>query len=360
MKKLFYLKTILCFALFICILPLTQAIAEEREPNLLMAKITEGTDVPAERGALDRNNAGIQAAISAQGRHTSSLMSAADVVGTAVGLTWDGRPAVIVLTKKEPGYGTIPGSLDGIPVVTLTTGEFLAMARSKPGVNTTARFDRPVPIGISTGNEGECSAGTIGARVKKGADVYALSNNHVYALENNAAIGSNVLQPGRYDTGCAYNAANIIGTLADFEPIVFSTEASNKIDAAIALSSASLLGNSTPSGGYGTPKSVAVTEALGLSVQKYGRTTKLTKGTIVGINAVINIGYDSGVARFVDQIIINSGKPFVKAGDSGSLIVTDDHSPVGLLFAGNTSGGYGIANPIRHVLERFSATVDGK
>ena len=110
-----------------------------------MAKITQGTDVPAERDALDRNNAEIQAAIAAQGRHTRSLMSVADVVGTAVGLTWDGRPAVIVLARKEPGYGTIPGNLDGVPVVTLITGEFLAMAKSKPGTNTTARFDRPVP-----------------------------------------------------------------------------------------------------------------------------------------------------------------------------------------------------------------------
>ena len=262
--------------------------------------------------------------------------------------------------KKEPGYGVIPGNLDGVPVVTLITGEFLAMAKSKPGVNTTARFDRPVPIGISTGNEGECSAGTIGARVKKARTSMPSATTMSMPSKTMPLSEATSFNRGLYDTGCSYNADNIIGTLAEFEPIVFSTEASNKIDAAIALSSTSLLGNSTPSGGYGTPQSVAVTEALGLSVQKYGRTTKLTKGTIVGINATINIGYDSGVARFVEQIIINSGKPFVKAGDSGSLIVTDDHSPVGLLFAGNTSGGYGIANPIRHVLERFSATIDGK
>ena len=57
----------------------------------------------------------------------------------------------------------------------------------------TSRFTRPVPIGISTGNAGECSAGTIGARVKDGSGhVFALSNNHVYALENKAPLGSQV------------------------------------------------------------------------------------------------------------------------------------------------------------------------
>ena len=66
---------------------------------------------------------------------------------------------------------------------------------------------------------GECSAGTIGARVIDSVGyVYALSNNHVYALENTASIGSDVLQPGRYDTNCAIDPNDIIGQLSDFEP----------------------------------------------------------------------------------------------------------------------------------------------
>jgi hypothetical protein len=73
-----------------------------------------------------------------------------------------------------------------------------------------------VPIGISTGNAGECSAGTISARVLKNGAYYALSNNHVYALENDAAIGSGVLQPGLYDTRCNYSSSNVIGNLTAF------------------------------------------------------------------------------------------------------------------------------------------------
>src|SRR5437667_8230713 len=80
---------------------------------------------------------------------------------------------------------------------------------------------------------------------------------------------------------------------------------------------------------------------LGLNVQKYGRTTKLTHGQITGINATVDVCYDMfcfKLARFVDQLVIEPGS-FAGGGDSGSLIVTDDNnkSPVGLLFAGSST-----------------------
>lgn len=59
----------------------------------------------------------------------------------------------------------------------------------------------------------DITAGTIGARVKKGNNVYALSNNHVYADSSAATAGDNVLQPGAYDGGM--DPADAIGTLAE-------------------------------------------------------------------------------------------------------------------------------------------------
>ena len=56
----------------------------------------------------------------------------------------------------------------------------------------------------------ECSAGTLGARVKAGAHLYVLSNNHVLALEDDAPIGSDILQPGRYDTNCSTSTDDVI------------------------------------------------------------------------------------------------------------------------------------------------------
>ncbi len=215
---------------------------------------------------------------------------------------------------------------------------------------------RPAPIGVSTGHP-NITAGTIGCRVKDAkGNVYALSNNHVYADENKASIGDNVLQPGPYDGG--ENPRDAIGTLADFEPIVFSTSASNTIDAAIALSSTANLGNATPDDGYGTPNSTTAEVYVNQRVQKYGRTTGLTSGRIAGVNATVNVGYDSGTARFVSQIVIRGGG-FSAGGDSGSLIVTQSgNNPVGLLFAGSSS--MTVANPIDAVLSRFGVTVDGQ
>lgn len=325
------------------------------------AKITQETAI------FDRSHPEIQFAITVQTRNIHALMGLPGVVGTAVGLNDAGKPVILVLIKDVGKAGMIPEHLEGIPLIAKITGEIFAMkAPIVPGVKAakikpTAWFPRPVPIGVSTGNEGECSAGTIGARVKDATSVYALSNNHVYALENTAPIGSRILQPGLYDTNCVFDSGNVIGTLSDFEPIVFSTSASNTIDAAIALTSTDLLGNATPANGYGTPKSKTVSPSIYLSVQKYGRTTALTKGTVVGINATVDVGYSSGTARFVNQIIVYSSKPFIKPGDSGSLLVTyPGRNPVGLLFAGNVSGTYAIANPIDEVLKRFDVTIDGE
>ena len=84
------------------------------------------------------------------------------------------------------------------------------------------------------------------------------------------------------------------------------------------------------------------------------------KGSVVGINATINVSYSSGTARFVGQVVILGTGQFSRAGDSGSLIVTNNANkrPVGLLFAGS-SNGYTFANPIGAVLQALGVTIDG-
>ena len=312
---------------------------------------------------------GLERAIEVKRQHEGALLGASGVAGVAVGLTGDSRPAVIIFTET-PGVRGLPGALEGVPVVVQVSGKFVALPKppkpdkpDKPGkppaVDPTGKFDRPVPIGVSTGHP-DITAGTIGARVTDGENVYALSNNHVYADENAASLGDAVLQPGTADGGTT--VTDIIGWLSDYEPIKFGG-ADNVIDAAIALSSTELLGNATPEDGYGTPKSTPATAYPGMKVKKYGRTTGLTKGRVSAIDGTLNVGYDNGVARFVDQIVI-SGGDFSAGGDSGSLIVVDDRrgdsdrQPVGLLFAGSTS--LTIANPIGLVLDRFGVTIDGE
>ena len=57
-----------------------------------------------------------------------------------------------------------------------------------------------MPIGVSSGLA-DFATGTLGARVTDGTNVYALSNNHVFAGVNTASIGDAITQPGVEDGG---------------------------------------------------------------------------------------------------------------------------------------------------------------
>src|SRR5215213_5840529 len=258
--------------------------------------------------ALGAQPPSLAKALAAQARHTDKLLQIDGVVGTAVGLSANGGAEVQLYTTTADVLG-LPTRLNGVPVSVVVTGEIRPIpvvpepAGRRP-VDRTGSFSRPVPIGVSTGNEGECSVGTIGARVVSDGATYALSNNHVYALQNKALLGSSVLQPGRGDLNCASGSNAVFGPLSRFVTIEFSASANNRVDAAIASATSSTLARSTPRDGYGIPSVTIVAAALDQAVQKYGRTTGLTTGTVVGLNSIINVGYSSGPARFVGQITI--------------------------------------------------------
>ena len=307
---------------------------------------------------------GIAAAIAAQERHTAALMRIPGVVGTSVGVNASGQ-AVVQVYLMDASVTGLPDVLDGVPVRRQVTGRLMALS------DPTQRL-RPAPIGYSVGHFA-ITAGTIGARVlDNSSNLFLLSNNHVLANSNDAAIGDAIYQPGPADGG---TAADQIGTLAAFKAIDFSG-AGNTIDAALATANTTVLSNTTPvDDGYGMPSGQIWGDAnndrvfdnknalLNLNVQKYGRTTKLTKGAVTGINATLSICYEVlfifcvKSATFVDQMVIEPGA-FSGGGDSGSMIVTDDanRNPVALLFAGSTSQT--IANRIDLVLNHFNVRVD--
>ncbi|MBT4073130.1 MAG: hypothetical protein HOE75_05565 [Chloroflexi bacterium] len=338
---------------------------------LLFATIGGDSDASANNGVR-----GLDRAIAAQEAHNGNLLALDGVVGTGVGPGGSGSAVVFVLTESADVAG-IPSRLDGVTVIPTVTGKVTALHHRAnhdkggggsdptptPGPDPTpdptpsdptVRFDRPVPIGVSTGHP-SITAGTIGARVTDGTNVFALSNNHVYADENAAALGDAVIQPGSFDGGSS--SADDIGTLSAFIPIAFDGSA-NTVDAAIALSSEGQLGNATLSAGYGTPDSTTVSATSRMKVQKYGRTTGFTKSRVWATNVSVNVGYDSGTALFTGQIAVR-GAGFSAGGDSGSLVVTQSgNNPVGLLFAGG--GQYTFLNPIDDVLSAFGVTVDGK
>jgi len=290
----------------------------------------------------------LQAVMAVQNRHTDRLMAIPDVVGTGTGVDEKGNPVILILTRRA-GVTNLPTMIEGIRTRVDVVGDVRAMGAGYRGTY------RPVPCGVSVGNDNECAAGTIGCVVLSSGGVrYALSNNHVFARENKASIGERIDQPGRYDAKPKCAQTGQAATLSAFKPIDFSKSASNEIDAAIAQYTidnvCSMVDN------LYTPSSTIVTPSVGLAVKKVGRTSGLTTGTIAGINVTINVSYSSGTARFVNQIYVAS--TFIRSGDSGSLMVTrDGNNPVGLNFAGGSGSSF--ANPIGPVLQYFNVTVCG-
>jgi hypothetical protein len=350
---------------------------------------------PAEAAADVRaaRRARLDAALAVQRRHAADLMATPGVVGTGTSLGADGEPEIRVFTA-EPGVRGLPLALEGVPVRARASGRFHARLgptcdASGDGIcGTQERWPRPVPLGVSVGHP-SITAGTLGARVTDGFQVFALSNNHVLAASNAAQLGDTALQPGSYDGGSVAQG-DALGALYDFEPIVFCEvififvvcNEVNAFDAAIAAATPADLGVATPGGEYGSAAGYGVPSAqlhpaygdpssigdetlsllLGTGVRKHGRTTGDTRGTVDTIGLTVDVCYDelcTLVARFVDQIAVpHVSGAFSAGGDSGSLVVSDDgfHHPVGLLFAGSDTDT--IVSRVDLVLQRFGVSID--
>jgi hypothetical protein len=227
--------------------------------------------------------------------------------------------------------------------------------------------ERKSPCGISVGHF-KITAGTQGALAVGRSDprktkLLLLSNNHVLANANDCAAGDFILQPGPYDP--AGTPDTKIALLERWVPIDYTAGATNYVDCATAWCWPDLVRQDyIYQGGSGWQYFKVSGSPLeanrGMLVGKSGRTTQLTSGQVLDVNASIQVNYGAGrVANFVDQITIrgNNGKPFSDGGDSGSLIWTwqEVRSPIALLFAGGAELTF--ANKIGHVLDALDITL---
>lgn len=192
---------------------------------------------------------------------------------------------------------------------------------------------RPAKPGYSIGHP-LVTAGTFGCLVRERCGrcrVLILSNNHVLANSNASSIGDPIYQPGRADGGLP--AANRIGRLARFVPIRFNNpQKYNLVDAAVARPN-SLRNVVAAITGLGIPRGT-VEATLGMDVVKSGRTTEVTTGRVIGVDATVAVGFGPmGVAFFRNQIVTTN---MSAGGDSGSLLLSrEGRLGTGLLFAGS-------------------------
>ncbi len=301
-----------------------------------------------------------------QNKNENKLLALPNVCGVALGrkitggVESDEDVITVLVNQKFPPEllsrgEKVPTKISDVRTDVVEVGELFAGDRGEAGEGggntiqaafspSLTRRVRPAMGGFSVGHY-KVTAGTLGTCCYDlepfpgfARKCYILSNNHVLANSNDAQIGDPILQPGLFDGGLSpeLGDADIIARLSRFVPIKYHSGGErpcNYVDAAIAEGDLQDLSREIYWGGH--LKRLYVAPKIGDVVQKTGRTTGFTTGTITNINATVDVNYGSGrIARFCRQIITNA---MSAGGDSGSLVCNLDEGAVGLLFAGSTT-----------------------
>ena len=321
---------------------------------------------------VDETDVRVQSVMAAQDEVTPSLMEQPEILGTAVGVSEAGDPMLIVYVNRDAAnaakaIGTLPGEVRGTPVKVELMDEIRAMGY-------TARQTPPISLGTSGGwtydlANGYCCGGTLGALVRIGNTQYILSACHV--LEGDIVSGGNyriaqtgdpIIQPGLIDANCNRYLAQTVGTLVKRRSL-----ATSNTDCAIARVVGGMVRTDGAILGIGTISRYIIGASLNQPVKKSGRTSGTTRSHVSGLNATVRVTFTREChgstynKTFTGQVVVaNPANGFMRAGDSGSLLVQDvatNPRAIGLLYAANNTVGF--ANPIGQVLNFLGATMVG-
>jgi len=271
----------------------------------------------------------------------------------AVGLSPTGDGARVAVRLQRDGDRALLPDLGRSAAAQLEV-KVIGPVRSLSSPVELQRRARRLRPGLSVAHQA-VTAGTLGGFVRTASGLAILSNNHVLAASNAAAVGDAVLQPGPADGGAPDDR---VATLTAFERMV--ADRANLIDAAVAVLDQGVAAD--PGDLPGGPLLGSVAAGLDVDpeepVEKVGRTTGHTAGRITAVEVDgVAVQYDDAVYRFDDQIEIEGASgAFSAGGDSGSVIWRSrDRAPVALLFAGSQTGGVAgtgvtFANPLATVL----------
>jgi hypothetical protein len=217
-------------------------------------------------------------------------------------------------------------------------------------------------------------AGTFGL-LARGADgtLFGVTNNHVTGACNNAVPGLPILSPGPADVSDDSFDPFTIGRHTRLLPIndgiPENIDISQNCDASIFAISDHARVSSMQGAYFDTPDEIAEPEA-GMRVEKVGRTTGRTTGTIVAESASpVPVFYtvpEYNVRKtvFFSKVYIvqaAADSMFSLPGDSGSLVVAfrDDGSRVaiGLVFAGNPQRGLSFILGLPMIMDRLGLQI---
>ena len=303
-------------------------------------------------------------------------------------------PAVAASSGVTYVVASVPGTPSRTEAAILLSSPGIA---SNPASHQEA-FTGPIVLGSTGGNNNDfdenrntivdCCSGTLGSLIQdESGRQYLLSNNHVLARSDHAAVGDSIVQPGLIDNNCTPNGDGPgtvpVAALTTWLPlrsrqtnadVAIAQIGSHTVDPAGSIME---LGSRQPDGSLAAaPPGISSTGGKGenatleLRVAKSGRTTGLTCGRVTALDLDVSVDYFRDCAetkpyltkRFTSQIAV-SGDRFSDAGDSGALVVdTGNAEPVGLFFAGgiDVAGvSHGIASPASDVLNELRSQTTG-
>jgi len=273
-----------------------------------------------------------------------------------------GIPCKTVLVVKQvpkdqlDPNDVIPEFDEGLPTDVVEVGEIAIYRGIYPEVKSVPQHrerHRPVVGGISCARKNFLIAGTLGLplvylRVGKQRVPCSISNNHVIALsylEEGVALGEPIRQPSLLDGG---GDEDYIGELCAWGEILFGEGHENKYDVAFVR----LFEDARPDVlGLGRYSQTGEPD-IGMEVKKSGRTTGVTAGRVVVIDAEIRVKYSEKLcAFFKDQFLTTK---MMEPGDSGSCFF-HGQAVVGLGFAG--SDKISVVTPIKNIFEDFHVSL---
>src|SRR5438876_7329985 len=152
---------------------------------------------------------------------------------------------LFVAPSGVPTTSTGNGSVTTTPVTVTAVSTANANSSGSATVTIFPPNQNPqggvIKLGSSGGNQNDsstsgnlitCCGGTLGSLVTRGGTQYILSDNHVLARTDLAAIGESIIQPALVDTSCGQGVFATVGQLSQFYNLEMGT--APKIDAAIA------------------------------------------------------------------------------------------------------------------------------
>ncbi|CAG7841142.1 hypothetical protein Z959_13325 [Clostridium novyi B str. ATCC 27606] len=245
-------------------------------------------------------------------------------------------------SKQLNSWDLIPNLYKGIPTDVIQTGVFTSCSLS--------RRIRPTLGGYVIGNDyiDEIS-GTLGCLVTDNTDLFILSNNHVIAMDNEAPLGTKIIQPS-CNWGGSFKT-DVIAILFKYIPIKFIgtiKTPTNYVDCAIAkVINKSLV--SSQIAFVGLPAGTIIPR-LNENVKKVGYKTELTTGIIKSIHCTVVTEFDDNgkKAMFKEQIFTTR---IGEIGDSGAILLDKNNNVIGLLMS--NADTHSTFNPINTILKEL-------